>query len=116
MSGENELRRLLSHEGMRRRDFMERAAAFGVGTALATSFAGRAFAQTPQKGGHLKLGIDAASATDSLDPATYFANYMQVVGYQWGNPLVELDVANQPIPELAESWEPNEEATEWVFR
>jgi peptide/nickel transport system substrate-binding protein len=115
MSSENQLKQLLGQQGMRRREFMERAAALGVSTALAGSLAGKAFAQAPSKGGHLKLGIDAASATDSLDPATYFANYMQVVGYQWGNPLVELDVENQPIPELAESWEPNEEATEWRF-
>jgi peptide/nickel transport system substrate-binding protein len=116
MSEDRELPRLARRQGISRRDFMERAAALGASTALASSFAGKAFAQAPSKGGHLKLGIDAASATDSLDPATYFANYMQVVGYQWGNPLVELDVENQPIPELAESWEPNEEATEWRFR
>jgi peptide/nickel transport system substrate-binding protein len=116
MSGETELRRLLTQKGMGRREFMERAAALGAGTALATSMAGRAFAQTPQKGGHLKLGIDSAGATDSLDPATYTANYMQTVGYQWGNPLVELDENNQTIPELAESWEPNDDATQWVFK
>ena len=116
MSGEIELQRLLAQGGMRRREFMERAAALGVGTALATSLAGRAFAQTPKKGGDLKLGIDSAGATDSLDPATYTANYMQTVGYQWGNPLVELDEHNKPIPELAESWAPNADATEWVFK
>ena len=94
MSGENELRRLLAHQGIGRREFMERAAALGVSSALATSLAGRAFAATPKKGGDLKLGIDSAGATDSLDPATYTANYMQTVGYQWGNPLVELDEHN----------------------
>ncbi len=116
MSGEIELRRLLAHKGMRRREFMERAAALGVSTALATSLAGRAFAQTPKKGGDLKLGIDSAGATDSLDPATYTANYMQTVGYQWGNPLIELDENNKTIPELAESWEANADATQWVFK
>ncbi len=116
MSGETELRRLLARQGFRRREFIEAAAALGAGTALATSLAGRAFAQSPQKGGHLKLGIDSAGATDSLDPATYTANYMQTVGYQWGNPLVELDENNNTIPELAESWEPNADATEWVFK
>ncbi len=95
---------------------MERAAALGVSSALATSLAGRAFAATPKKGGDLKLGIDSAGATDSLDPATYTANYMQTVGYQWGNPLVELDEHNKTIPELAESWEPNADATQWVFK
>ena len=41
---------------------------------------------------------------------------MQTVGYEWGNPLVELDENNKTIPELAESWEPNADATQWVFK
>jgi peptide/nickel transport system substrate-binding protein len=91
-----------------RRQFLDHAAALGLSAAAATSlFTKGAFAQeTPQKGGDLVLGIDSAGATDSLDPATYTANYMQTVGYQWGNPLVELDENNQVIPELAESWSP----------
>ncbi len=102
--------------GIGRREFMEGAAAIGLAAAVAGPLGGSALAQTPQKGGHLKLGIDSAGATDSLDPATYTANYMQVVGYQWGNPLVELDAENQLTPELAESWEPNADATQWVFK
>ena len=63
------------------------------------------------------LGIDSAGATDSLDPATYTANYMQTVGYQWGNPPGRARRAsNEVIPELAESWEPNADATQWVFK
>jgi peptide/nickel transport system substrate-binding protein len=101
-----------------RRQFLDRAAVLGVGAAAATSLLARTACaqQAPQKGGDLVLGIDSAGATDSLDPATYTANYMQTVGYQWGNPLVELDERNEVIPELAESWEPNEQATEWVFK
>ena len=46
-----------------------RAAPLGVSTASPpTSLAGRAFADMPNKGGDLKLGIDSAGATDSLDP------------------------------------------------
>jgi peptide/nickel transport system substrate-binding protein len=100
-----------------RRQFLDRATAFGVTAAAASSLLARAgFAQEPQKGGDLVLGIDSAGATDSLDPATYTANYIQTVGYQWGNPLVELDERNEVIPELAESWEPNADATQWVFK
>lgn len=84
--------------------------------ALAATLPGMARAATPQRGGHLKLGIDSAGATDSLDPATYTAWYMQIVGFQWGNCLVELDEQVQPIPELAESWEPSDDATRWVFK
>ncbi len=41
---------------------------------------------------------------------------MQTVGYQWGNCLVELNEKNELTPELAESWEPNADATQWVFK
>src|SRR5688500_3437303 len=52
-----------------RRQFLDGAAALGVGAAAAASLLGRAgYAQTPQKGGDLVLGIDSAGATDSLDP------------------------------------------------
>lgn len=73
-------------------------------------------AAAPSRGGQLKLGIDSAGATDSLDPATYTAWYMQVVGFQWGNCLVELNEKVEAIPELAESWEPSDDATRWVFK
>jgi peptide/nickel transport system substrate-binding protein len=117
MSDLDRLTHLARAGRLSRRQFLDGAAALGIGAAAASSLVGRAgFAQTPQKGGDLVLGIDSAGATDSLDPATYTANYMQTVGYQWGNPLVELDENNAVIPELAESWEPNEQATEWVFK
>ncbi|MCC2662348.1 MAG: Oligopeptide transporter, periplasmic oligopeptide-binding protein OppA, partial [Geminicoccaceae bacterium] len=117
MSELDRLTNLAKAGRLTRRQFVERAAVFGVTAATATSVLARAgSAQEPQKGGDLVLGIDSAGATDSLDPATYTANYMQTVGYQWGNPLVELDERNEVIPELAESWEPNADATQWVFK
>ena len=101
-----------------RRAFIERAAALGVSTALVTSLASKgAFAQAaPQKGGDLKIGIDGGESTNSLDPATYLSTYIQTVGFQWGNCLVELDRNNNVTPELAESWEPSDDATQWVFK
>lgn len=96
-----------------RRGFVQGASALGLAAGL---LPGSLRAQAPSRGGHLKLGIDSAGATDSLDPATYTAWYMQVVGFQWGNCLVELNEKVQAIPELAESWEPSDDATRWVFK
>lgn len=99
-----------------RRGFVGGAAALGVTTALSTTLAGRgARADEPKKGGNLKLGIDGGESTDSLDPATYTATYLQTVGYCWGNNLVELDENAKAIPELAESWVAKAGAAEWVF-
>jgi len=100
-----------------RRQFLDRAAAVGLTAAAASSILTRAgLAQEPTQGGDLIIGLDGAGATDSLDPQTYTATYMQTVGYQWGNCLVELNEQNELTPELAESWEPNADATQWVFK
>jgi peptide/nickel transport system substrate-binding protein len=118
MSDHDHLRWLATQKGVTRRAFMARATALGVSTALASSLAGNAaFAEeTPQKGGDLKLGIDGAESTDSLDPATYTATYLQTVAFQWGNCLVEIDENAKIMPELAESWEPSADAKQWVFK
>src|SRR3546814_844581 len=109
---------LTGRKGSTRREFMARAAVLGVSTTVASSIAVRvAFAEdAPAAGGHLILGLDGASSTDSLDPATYPATYLYTVGFQWGNCLVEMDENNRAVPELVESWERNADATQWVFK
>lgn len=104
------------HRGLTRRQFIDRAAALGLAVSIpAVPWATQSLAATPRKGGHLKVGADPASTTDVLDPAIATARYMEIVGFLWGNCLVEIDENNRPIPELAESWEPNEDATQWIF-
>ena len=98
-----------------RRGFAHTAALAASAAMLPGSLAGLRAAE-PKKGGHLKLGIDGAGSQDSLDPASYTATYMQAVGYHYGNCLVELDEKNQLVPELAQSWEPSDDATKWVLK
>lgn len=101
---------------MPRRRFLETTALAGAAALLGPDGLPLARAAGPKRGGHLKLGIDGAGATDSLDPATYTATYMQTVGYQWGNCLVEVDEKVEAIPELATEWAPNADASVWVFK
>ena len=109
--------RELEAGGIGRREFMSRAAVLGVSTALATSLLGRsAAAAAPKSGGHLILGVDSAGSGDSVDPATYTANYMQVVGLQFYNTLAELDEHGKAQPSLATSWEAKPGAAEWVVK
>ncbi|MEA2779372.1 MAG: peptide/nickel transport system substrate-binding protein [Rhodospirillaceae bacterium] len=103
--------------GVNRRDFMGRAAALGFTTALAGSLApALARAETPKRGGHLVIGLDGAGAGDSIDPATYTAPWLQVVGMQFYNTLLEVDENNVVKPSLAESWEAKEGAKVWVVK
>jgi peptide/nickel transport system substrate-binding protein len=107
----------LSRQKIGRREFMNRALALGMSTAAASSLMGRAAkADTPQKGGHLVLGIDNASTSDSIDPVNYTSTYIQCLGPQFYNSLVELDVHNTAQPSLATSWEAKPGAAVWIVK
>jgi len=100
-----------------RREFMGRAAALGVTTALATSLLAReGIAATPKKGGSLKIGVGAGATTDSLDPATYPDNCTGLLGGSTGNQLAVIDAKGTITPDLAESFEPADDAKTWVFK
>lgn len=97
-----------------RRRFLAQSAA----TAALTShilLASKARAAGPVKGGNLKLGMAGGSSSDSFDPTTYSDSVPIAQGYQIMNGLIEIDENNRPIPELLESWEISNRASEWVF-
>src|SRR5262249_42465557 len=99
-----------------RRDFLGRAAALGVSTALASPLLAEAGkADEPQKGGTLRLGIAGGSTTDSMDPTTWTDSVTLVCGFTCMNGLIENGPDNKPVPELAESWEAKPGAAERVL-
>ena len=100
-----------------RRDFMGRAAALGLTTALATTLAGQsAKAATPKKGGLMKLAMGHGSTTDTYDPAVIENGFQWVMAYGISNTLVELSADGKLIPALAESWDASDDATQWTFK
>jgi len=103
---------------MSRREFMGRAAAFGITLAAAgTLFDTAARAEAPKRGGHLKLGIEGGGATDVLDPAKTVSPFMIAAGRCWGDVLVETDpYTGAAVPSLAESWEVSSDALTWTFK
>ena len=108
----------VTRSGMSRREFMGRALAAGVSlTAASSIFSTSAMAQTPVKGGALKLGLEGGAATDVLDPAKYLSQVLFVIGRTWGDMLVESDpLTGQPVAALAESWESSKDAKTWTFK
>ena len=72
-------------------------------------------ADTPKKGGTLRLGMEGGSASDSIDPRTYADSIPISYGYQIFNGFVEIDENGDAKGELLESWETKPGATEWVF-
>ncbi len=94
-----------------RRELMAGAAALGLGFSASSARA----ADAPKKGGTLRLGMEGGSASDSLDPRTYADSIPISYGWQLWNGLVEIGPDNNPVGELAESWEAKPGAKEWVF-
>lgn len=108
--------KLLTERQISRRSFITSAMAAGIVLPTAMSMADKAMAQTPKKGGTLKIGMGHGSTTDSLDPATYENGMMQNVGYLWGNTLTEIAPNGDLVGDLAEGWEATPDATEWRFK
>lgn len=100
-----------------RRDFLGRAMALGASAAFANSIlASAARAQTPQKGGALKLGLVGGAATDSLDPVLNATQVPANFNFTWGERLVDEPTDGVPKPGLAESWEASKDAATWTFK
>ncbi|WP_306296823.1 ABC transporter substrate-binding protein [Candidatus Entotheonella palauensis] len=101
-----------------RRGFLARTSALGLMLAGAGTWVGHeVWAQGPKKGGRLRIGMAGGSTTDSLDPATITDIMMLSLSMgQLRNCLVEIDAQSNPIPELAESWEPSADASVWRFK
>ncbi len=100
-----------------RREFLSRAAALGLTSATAMSLLGRAAeASVPKRGGVLKIALGGGgSPSDKMDPTTAFdaVNYFHL--FTTYNTLVEVNSKKELVPELAESWEPNDDMSVWTF-
>jgi peptide/nickel transport system substrate-binding protein len=107
-----------SSSGIGRRQFIGQLTA---GTALAGVALGLGSApaqadETPKMGGHLVIGTDGASTTDSLDPQTSLGAFLPLVGMQFYDTLTDLDENGHFTPYLAESWSASPDAKQWVFK
>lgn len=91
--------------------------ALGAASTLALSSLPAVAADTPKRGGRLRVGCGGASTTDSLNPslggATIFAYLMNA---NLRNTLVDLDAHSKAVPALAESWEAEPGAQVWRFK
>ena len=111
---------MLSNTGLSRRGFLGGAAALGAMSVTAGGLLVPATAHAadePKRGGHLKLGLKGGATSDTLDPATYSASVLFVVGRLWGDTLIESDPkTGAALPSIATAWEPSADATVWPFK
>jgi peptide/nickel transport system substrate-binding protein len=116
---QNELDHLANLAGtgrISRREFLGRTAALGVSAALATTLAGKAFAQTPVKGGTIKAGLQGGESTNSLDPALNLSQVTYSFGKQWGEYLVRLMPDNSLQNLIAEEIGASSDARTWTIK
>ena len=109
------LQRMVVEGSLSRRKFLAAAMAMGVGSLAPTLYSSAAMA-APKKGGRLRQGLTGGATSDVLDPGQILDSYM--INLQFGqirNNLTEVAASGELVGELAESWEANADATQWVF-
>ncbi|MGI9319626.1 MAG: ABC transporter substrate-binding protein [bacterium] len=105
--------------GYSRRDVMKLMAITGVSLTAAQnllSTGGEAMAQTPKKGGSVRMASNLHGPDDQLDPPLFTSTIDYTRGRATYNSLVQHANDLTPQPELAESFEPNADASEWTFK
>ena len=114
---QNTISKLAKNGKLSRREFIQGMIATGMTAAAASSlWSTEVQALTPNKGGHFKMAIGGGATSDTLDPGTYFESYMQTVGFGLRNCLAQLDNEDKLVPELAESWDSNDDSTVWTIK
>ncbi len=114
--GEMDRRIATPPDGISRRTFVKGVGALAGAMSLGAAGAASGRAQgTP--GGVLRIAFSDALTQDTLNPAlqqpTFFLPPPQGTLFE---SLVKLDNNFQATPHLAESWEPNDDASSWVFK
>lgn len=104
--------------GASRRDVLAMLAAGGMQATLAGSIATlatTAHAQTPKKGGRIRVASSSSGVNDTLDPARQSGHIDYCRGFMFYNGLTVLDGSLAPQPQLAEEFS-TKDAQTWVFK
>jgi peptide/nickel transport system substrate-binding protein len=100
-----------------RRDFVQLAMAAGFTVASGNAMFVKAVRAEPKKGGSAKFGLAHGATTDSLDPAGYPDTGTQIpFAGSMSNNLTIVDADGNIHPDLAESFEPGDNAATWTFK
>ena len=116
---DKELVKKAVRNGYSRRDVLKLMAVTGVTVATAQnllSTGGRAMAQTPIKGGSVRMASNLHGPNDQLDPTLFTSTIDYTRGRALYNNLIQHANDLSPQPELAEEFLPNNDASEWTFK
>ncbi len=99
--------------GMDRRAFLGTAAA---GAALATGMVPSFARAEPERGGTIRVAKAHGATTDTLDPRTTDNGFTIALAYGIHGFLTGVAADSSTEPQIAESWEANDDATVWTFK
>lgn len=68
----------------------------------------------PHNGGRLRVAVNGQGTEGCLDPATFSRSMDFILGALVYSGLTRVDETGEAVPELAESYESNRQATEWL--
>ena len=105
--------------GFTRRETLKLSLVTGVSLLVAEQLLtdGKAvLAATPKKGGSVRMASNLHGPDDNLDPRLFTSTVDYARGRATYNALVQHANDLTPQPELATSFEPNADATEWTFK
>ncbi|SHL19210.1 peptide/nickel transport system substrate-binding protein [Roseovarius marisflavi] len=103
---------LINNGRLNRRGFLATTAA----TAIAASLPMGGAMAAPNRGGHLRAAIGHGQTTDTLNPGTYSNSFTTSLSFAIHGRLTEVAQDGSLIPEVAESWEASDDASEWRFK
>ncbi len=114
----DDLARKLRSGAISRREFLAQGSALlAAGAVMTMPGMPRAQAAEPKAGGKMRLGLHNASQNDNLDPGTWSTSWTGA-SFNGGvyNNLVEILPDGEVAPDLAESWEQDNNAATWRFK
>ena len=111
-----ELKRLYASNKIGRREFLAGAAAVGALTAASSFPLSGARAETPKKGGTLRIAMAHGNTDDNYDPAVWNNAFAQVFATARNGYLTEVAADGSLVGELAESWEASPDAAVWTLK
>ena len=112
------MKEVYEHGGYSRREFLQGLMAVGITATTATAIltgSRDVRAETPKRGGRIRVGYNIHGPTDTLDPLLVTDGLAYSRGRAHLNRLVQFNADLSVRPELAESYEVNADATEFTF-
>lgn len=88
----------------------------GAALGLATMTGLPGLAQTPKRGGSIRIAMAEGSSQDTLNPWTYTDIYMLSVGLATHSTLTEIAADGSLVGDAALSWEGSNGAKTWTFK